>query len=47
MKNPEMVAALDKAGLEPYYNSPDISRQQAEQEYEVVLAAAKKLGPLK
>ncbi len=47
MKNPEMVAALDKAGLEPYYNSPDISRQQAEQEYEVVLAATKKLGPPK
>lgn len=47
MKNPEMVAALDKAGLESYYNSPEVSRQQAEQEYEVVLAATKKLGPPK
>lgn len=47
MKSPEMVAALDKAGLESYYNSPEVSRQQAEQEYEVVLAATKKLGPPK
>jgi len=44
MKNPEAIAALDKAGLEPYYNPPDISRQQVERETEVVLAAAKKLG---
>ncbi len=44
MKNPEAIAALDKAGLEPYYNPPDISRHQVERETEVVLAAAKKLG---
>ena len=44
MKNPETVAALDKAGLEPYYFAPEPSRQQAEREYEAVLAAAKKLG---
>jgi tripartite-type tricarboxylate transporter receptor subunit TctC len=44
MKNPETVTALDKAGLEAYYFPPDASRQQAEREYDAVLAAAKKLG---
>jgi len=44
MKNPETLAALEKAGLEPYHHSPDVSRQQVERETEVVLAAAKKLG---
>jgi len=44
MKSPEAIAAFEKAGLEPYYNPPDVSRQQAERETEVVLAAAKKLG---
>jgi tripartite-type tricarboxylate transporter receptor subunit TctC len=44
MKNPETLAALEKAGLEPYYHSPEVSRQQVERETEVVLAAAKKLG---
>ena len=44
MKNPETLAALDKAGLEPYYQSPEASHQQVERETEVVLAAAKKLG---
>lgn len=44
MKSPETLAALEKAGLEPYYNPPDVSRQQVERETEVVLAAAKKLG---
>jgi tripartite-type tricarboxylate transporter receptor subunit TctC len=44
MKNPETLAALDKAGLEPYHLSPEASRREAEQEYETVLAAAKKLG---
>jgi tripartite-type tricarboxylate transporter receptor subunit TctC len=44
MKNPETLAALEKAGLEPYHHSPDVSRQQVERETEIVLAAAKKLG---
>jgi tripartite-type tricarboxylate transporter receptor subunit TctC len=44
MKNPETIAALEKAGLEPYYHTPDVSRGQAEREAEMVLAAAKKLG---
>lgn len=44
MKNPETIAALEKAGIEPYHNPPDVSRQQAERETEVVLEAAKKLG---
>jgi tripartite-type tricarboxylate transporter receptor subunit TctC len=44
MKTPETLAALEKAGLEPYYQSPDASRQQVERETDVVLAAAKKLG---
>jgi tripartite-type tricarboxylate transporter receptor subunit TctC len=44
MKNPETLVALDKAGLEPYHLSPEASRREAEQEYETVLAAAKKLG---
>ncbi|MGH7387955.1 MAG: Bug family tripartite tricarboxylate transporter substrate binding protein [Candidatus Rokuibacteriota bacterium] len=47
MKNPDAIAAFEKAGLEVFYNPPDVSRQQAEREYEVVLAAAKKLGLLK
>jgi tripartite-type tricarboxylate transporter receptor subunit TctC len=44
MKNPETLAALEKAGLEPYHHSPEESRRQVERETEVVLAAAKKLG---
>jgi tripartite-type tricarboxylate transporter receptor subunit TctC len=44
MKNPDTLAALEKAGLEPDYHSPEASRQQIERETEVVLAAAKKLG---
>ena len=44
LKNPEAIAALDKAGLEPYYKAPDVSRQEAEREAEVVRAAARKLG---
>jgi tripartite-type tricarboxylate transporter receptor subunit TctC len=44
MKNPETLAALEKAGLEPDYHSPEASRRQIERETEVVLAAAKKLG---
>jgi tripartite-type tricarboxylate transporter receptor subunit TctC len=44
MTNPETVAALDKAGLEVYYHPPEVSRREAEREYEAVLAAAKKLG---
>jgi tripartite-type tricarboxylate transporter receptor subunit TctC len=44
MKNPETIAALDKAGLEPYHRSPEASRREAEREYDTVQAAAKKLG---
>jgi tripartite-type tricarboxylate transporter receptor subunit TctC len=44
MKNPDTLAALEKAGLEPDYHSPEASRKQIERETEVVLAAAKKLG---
>jgi tripartite-type tricarboxylate transporter receptor subunit TctC len=44
LKNPEAIAALDKAGLEPYYKAPDVSRREAEREAEVVRAAARKLG---
>lgn len=44
MKSPETISALEKAGLEPYYQSPQASRQQVERETEIVLAAAKKLG---
>ena len=47
MKNPDTLAALEKAGLEPDYHSPEASRQQIERETEVVLAAAKKLGLVK
>jgi tripartite-type tricarboxylate transporter receptor subunit TctC len=47
MKNPEAIAAFEKAGLEVHHHAPDVSRQQAEREYEVVLAAAKKLGLVK
>lgn len=47
MKNPEAVAALETAGLEAYYHPPDVSLQQAEREYEVVLAASKRLPPTK
>lgn len=43
-KNPEAIAALEKAGLEPYYNPPAVSLQQVEKETEIVLAAARKLG---
>lgn len=44
MKTPEVLAALTKAGLEPYHHSPEASRREAEREYEQVVAAAKKLG---
>jgi tripartite-type tricarboxylate transporter receptor subunit TctC len=44
MRNPETLAALDKAGLEAYHHPPDVSRQQAEREFDLVLDAAKKLG---
>jgi tripartite-type tricarboxylate transporter receptor subunit TctC len=44
MKDPATLAALEKAGLEPYHHSPEMSRQQVEREAEIVLAAAKKLG---
>jgi tripartite-type tricarboxylate transporter receptor subunit TctC len=44
MKTPDAVAAFEKAGLEVFHHPPEASRQQAEREYEVVLAAAKKLG---
>jgi tripartite-type tricarboxylate transporter receptor subunit TctC len=47
LKNPEILATLDKAGLEPYYHTAEASRQQAEREYEVVVAAARKMGLLK
>jgi tripartite-type tricarboxylate transporter receptor subunit TctC len=47
MKNPETITALDKAGLEPYHNSPEASRREAEREHEVVTEAAKKLGLVK
>jgi tripartite-type tricarboxylate transporter receptor subunit TctC len=47
LKNPEILATLDKAGLEPYYHTAEASRQQAEREYEVVAAAARKMGLLK
>jgi tripartite-type tricarboxylate transporter receptor subunit TctC len=44
MKNPDTVAALDKAGLEAYHQPPDVSRRETEREAELVLAATKKLG---
>lgn len=44
MKSPDILAALDKAGLEPYHKPPDVSRREVEREAEVVLAASKKLG---
>jgi tripartite-type tricarboxylate transporter receptor subunit TctC len=44
LKSPEILATLDKAGLEPYYHTAEASRQQAEREYEVVAAAARKMG---
>jgi tripartite-type tricarboxylate transporter receptor subunit TctC len=44
MKDPATLAALEKAGLEPYHHSPEVSRQQVERETEIVLAAARKLG---
>ena len=45
MQHPEAVAALEQAGLEAYYHPPDVSLQQAEREYAVVLAASKRLPP--
>jgi tripartite-type tricarboxylate transporter receptor subunit TctC len=45
MQHPEAVAALEQAGLEAYYHPPDVSLQQAEREYELVLAASKRLPP--
>jgi tripartite-type tricarboxylate transporter receptor subunit TctC len=45
MQQPEAVAALEQAGLEAYYHPPDVSLQQAEREYELVLAASKRLPP--
>lgn len=44
MKSPEVLAALDKAGLENYHLTPDATRRELEREAAVVLAAAKKLG---
>ena len=44
MNDPATRSALDKAGLEPYYQSPSVARQQVERETEIVLTAAKKLG---
>lgn len=44
MKTPEVIAALGKVGLEVYHKSPDASRQEAQREFELVLATAKKLG---
>ncbi|HEU4371303.1 MAG TPA: tripartite tricarboxylate transporter substrate binding protein [Methylomirabilota bacterium] len=44
MMNPETSATLEKAGLDSYHFPPEASRQQAEREYEAVLAAAKRLG---
>jgi tripartite-type tricarboxylate transporter receptor subunit TctC len=44
MKDPDTLAALEKAGLEPDHHSPEVSRRQIEREAEVVLAAARKLG---
>ena len=45
MQHPEAVAALEQAGLEAYYHPPDVSLQQVEREYELVLAASKRLPP--
>lgn len=47
MTNPDAIAAFEKAGLEVFHHPPDVSRRQAEHEYEVVLTAAKKLGLVK
>ena len=47
MTSPEAIAAFEKAGLEVFHHPPDVSRRQAEREYEVVLTAAKKLGLVK
>jgi tripartite-type tricarboxylate transporter receptor subunit TctC len=47
MKDPETAAALEKAGLEPYYRSPEVSRGEAEREQDIVAQAAKKLGLVK
>jgi tripartite-type tricarboxylate transporter receptor subunit TctC len=47
MANPDAIAAFEKAGLEVFHHPPDVSRRQAEREYEVVLTAAKKLGLVK
>jgi tripartite-type tricarboxylate transporter receptor subunit TctC len=44
MKSPDVVTALDKAGLEVYHKPPDVSRREVERETEAVLTAAKKLG---
>jgi tripartite-type tricarboxylate transporter receptor subunit TctC len=44
MKDRETVAAFEKAGLEPYWNPPDVSREQVRREHALVLDAAKKLG---
>ncbi|MGH7325129.1 MAG: Bug family tripartite tricarboxylate transporter substrate binding protein [Candidatus Rokuibacteriota bacterium] len=47
MGSPETIAALEKAGLEPYYKSPEASRREAERERDIVTEAAKKLGLVK
>ncbi len=47
MGSPETIAALEKAGLEPYYQSPEASRREAERERDIVTEAAKKLGLVK
>ena len=44
MKEREAIATLEKAGLEPYFNPPEILRRQVERESELVREAAKKLG---
>lgn len=44
MKNAETLAALEKAGLEAYHRTAEVTRRETEREAEMVLVAARKLG---
>jgi tripartite-type tricarboxylate transporter receptor subunit TctC len=47
MKDPAVVAAIEKAGLQVEYNDPAATLKLVERENEIVRTAARKLGPSK
>jgi tripartite-type tricarboxylate transporter receptor subunit TctC len=47
MKDPTVLAAIDKAGLVAEYHDPESTKKLIDREWETVTRMAKKLGPAK